>query len=97
MVSVTVDSSFLINLYILGRLDILCKIYDKVLVPPTVRKECSRIEYALDALPCVKYETLSEGEKEKASTMHEDIQEKFPGEHMGEVEALVVASSRKSP
>lgn len=97
MGSVTVDSSFLINLYILGRLDILCKIYDKVLVSPTVRKECSRIEYALNAMPCIEYVTLSRKEEEKIFAMHEEIQKKFPGEHMGEVEALVIASSRKIP
>lgn len=97
MGSVTVDSSFLINLYMLGRLDILCKVYDKVLVSPTVRKECSRIEYALNAMPCIEYVTLSGEEKEKVSAMHEEIRKKFPGEHTGEVEALVVASSRKIP
>ena len=97
MGSITVDSSFLINLYMLGRLDILCKIYDKVLVPPTVRRECSRIEYALNAMPCIEYVTLSSEEKERVSAMHEEIQKKFPGEHGGEVEALVVANFRKIP
>ncbi|MFQ6129435.1 MAG: hypothetical protein ACE5OT_01325, partial [Candidatus Hadarchaeaceae archaeon] len=97
MVSITVDSSFLINLYMLGRLGILCKIYDRVLVPPTVKKECSRIEYALNAMHCIEYVTLSEEEGEKVSVMHEEIQKRFPGEHRGEVEALVVASYRKIP
>ena len=97
MGSITVDSSFLINLYMLGRLDVLCKVYDKVLVSPTVRKECSRIEYALNTMPCIIYVTLSEEEKEKVFAMHEEIQKKFPGEHTGEVEALVIANSRKIP
>lgn len=77
--------------------DILCKIYDRVLVPPTVRKECSRIEHALNTMSCIEYVILSGGEKEKVATMHEEIQKKFPGEHAGEVEALVVSSSRKIP
>lgn len=94
---ITADSSFLINLYMLGRLDILCKIYDKVLIPPTVRRECSRIEYALNTMPCIEYVALSRKEEEKVSAVHEEIQKRFPGEHRGEVEALVVASSRKIP
>jgi predicted nucleic acid-binding protein len=95
--SITVDSSFLINIYMLKRLDILCKIYDEVLVPPTVKRECLKIEHALNAMPCIKFVDLSKEETKKVSMLHKEIQQKFPGEHRGEVEALVVASSRKIP
>lgn len=81
----------------LKRLDILCRIYNEVLVSPTVKRECSKIEHALNAMPCIKYIVLSKKEAEKVSTLHEEIRRKFPGEHRGEVEALVVASSRKIP
>ncbi|MDI6884695.1 MAG: hypothetical protein QMD00_06210 [Hadesarchaea archaeon] len=48
-------------------------------------------------MPCIKYVALSREEEEKVSTAHEEIQKRFPGEHRGEVETLVVASTRKIP
>lgn len=48
-------------------------------------------------MPCIKYIALSKREAEKVSVLHKEIQRRFPGEHKGEVEALVVASSRKIP
>ncbi|PIV70285.1 MAG: hypothetical protein COS08_01035, partial [Euryarchaeota archaeon CG01_land_8_20_14_3_00_38_12] len=94
---ITVDSSFLINFYLLGWLRFLCKVYDKVLVTPTVRRECIKIKDKMDALPCITNVRLSDKEKKMITKMVEEIKQKFPGEHTGECEALAVAHCRKIP
>lgn len=97
MKSITVDSSFLINLYLLGQIDLLCKTYIEVLISPTVRRECLKIKSVLDTLPCIKYVELTSDEKKKVETLHKELEEKFAGQHRGETEALVLAASRGVP
>ncbi len=92
--SVTADSSFLINIYLLGWLHILCEIYKEVLITPTVKRECNKIREKLEHMPCITYVELSKSEEEKISKMLKELKAKFPGEHRGEVECLVVADSR---
>jgi len=95
--SIVVDSSFLINMAILNWLDVLCQVYEEIIVTPTVEKECERIKSKLDSMSCVKYIHLSGRENEMVSKLLGEMELKFPGEHRGEVESLVVANSRGIP
>lgn len=94
---ITSDASFLINLHLLGWLELLCKIYDKVLITPTVKKECSKIRIILDRMPCMVYVKPSNEEQKFSLGLDKELKKKFPGEHRGEVEALVVAHLRNIP
>ncbi len=95
--SIVVDSSFLINLYLLGWFDILCKIYDEIVITPTVKRECKKIENHLKKMECVSWVELSKEEEKEVSKLLEEISKKFPGEHRGEIECVAVAKFRGIP
>lgn len=95
--SVVVDASFIINAYQLSLIDKLCEVFDEILFSPTVWKECQRLWKELGQLRCVKQVILSAAENEKAKELHTNFCESYPGFHLGEIEALVVAKTRNCP
>ncbi|MFX1512110.1 MAG: hypothetical protein ACFFCQ_05955 [Promethearchaeota archaeon] len=97
MKSIAVDTSFLINMHILGLLDQLCKICDPIFITPSVWEETSELHSLLLKLRCIKRISLSEEERKVAQELHDEFTRKYKGTHHGEIEALVVATFRKIP
>lgn len=95
--SVVVDASFIINMYQLSLIAKLCEVFDKVLVTPTVWKECQRIWEELEHVHCMSQVVLSSEENEMAEKLHSEFCESYPGFHRGEIEALVLANTRDCP
>ncbi|NVM31122.1 MAG: hypothetical protein HWN65_19955 [Candidatus Helarchaeota archaeon] len=96
MVEIIADSSFIINIAILNWLDLLCAIFNKVWITPTVKKETEKIKNLLK-LDCITIIELSDEENDIVNQYLKELEKKFPGEHRGEIESLVVANFRGIP
>lgn len=96
MVEIVADSSFIINLDILSWLNLLCAVFDKVWITPTVKRETEKIKRLLE-LDCVELTELSNEENKIVNQYLKELEEKFPGQHRGEIESLVIAKSRNIP
>ncbi len=94
---VVADSSFLINIHIMKWITLLCRVYDKVFVTPTVARECIKIKGTLDRLPCIESIELTREEEKKVSELLSIMAKKFPGEHRGEIECLAASVLRGVP
>ena len=90
-----VDSSFLYNAYQMDLLPILCKVFEKLILVPSVVSECVRFHDQLRLLKCAEEIKLSPYEVEEVKKLHSFFTESFPGKHHGEIECLVVANVRK--
>ncbi len=97
MKSAIVDTSFLINMHILGLLDILCNIYDTIFITSTVWDESAELHPFLLKLQCLKQIILTDEELRAEKELHEEFTAKYKGVHHGEIEALIVASFRNIP
>ena len=96
MIEIVADSSFIINIDILHWLDLLCAIFDKVWITPTVKKETEKIKRLLK-LDCITITELTDEESDIVNQYLKELENKFPGEHRGEIESLVVANLRNIP
>jgi len=91
---VTLDTSFLVNITRLNVLQYICKIFSEILISPKVWNESFQFHEHLEELPCIKRVTLSKEEQQKVNVLHDHFTANFPGEHLGEIEALVLAETR---
>jgi len=89
-----VDSSFLYNAFQMDLLLILCKVFQKLILVPSVLSECIRFQDQIDQLKCVEQVKLSSLEVEEVNKLHKSFVKSFPGKHYGEIESLVVANMR---
>lgn len=55
------------------------------------------IEDNLKKIECISYVELFKEEEKEAERLLRKISKKFPGEHRGEIECVVIANSRKIP
>jgi len=96
MVEIVADSSFIINTDILNWLDLLCAVFNKVWITPTVKKETEKIKRLLE-LNCVTITELTNEENKIVNQYLKELEKKFPGQHRGEIESLVIANLRNIP
>ena len=87
---VTIDTSFLVILKLLGYLRHLCKDFSEVLLSPEVWKESSQFHFELNQLDCIRTVELSDEEEEESSLLHEEFTKHFTGKHLGEIQTLVM-------
>ncbi|MHA2368957.1 MAG: hypothetical protein ACXADX_09055 [Candidatus Hodarchaeales archaeon] len=95
--SATADTSFLVNMHILGLLDLLCEVLDRIIIPPSVWEESFELHAILAKLACLETVSLTEDEQQEAYRLHDIMSENYKGKHHGEIEALVVAAKRQIP
>lgn len=91
---VTLDTSFLVNLILLGYLQHLCKVFSEVVLSPEVWKESYQFHSELNQLHCIRTIELTKKEEIESNLLHNEFIKQFPGKHLGEIETLVLARSR---
>lgn len=90
----TLDTSFLVNLKLLGVLPHLCAVFSEIVLSPEVWKESSQLHSELSQLPCITVVELTKAERIKSEVLHTEFKQDFPGKHLGEIETLVLARTR---
>ena len=68
--SAKVDTSFLINMHILGLFDLLCEEYEELIVTPSVWDESIELLSMLLKLKCLKQTKLKQHEQEEVDRLH---------------------------
>ncbi|MHA1972130.1 MAG: hypothetical protein ACTSW1_03985 [Candidatus Hodarchaeales archaeon] len=89
------DTSFLVNLKILGYLEYICDVFHQIVIPPSVYKESYQFYHELEKLACTTLVELTNDEKKMVDQLHKEFTSIYPGKHFGEIEALVIAQQRE--
>ncbi|MFX0115956.1 MAG: hypothetical protein ACFFB3_15500 [Candidatus Hodarchaeota archaeon] len=91
MMFATADTSFFVNMHILRLLDLLCEVFDQILIPPSVWEESFELHSVLSKPACIEEAILTDEESREAEQLHKEFTNIYKGEHHGDVEALVMA------